>query len=266
MSRKDMVQTMIHKANYHTHTTRCKHANGTDQEYVLAAIEAGYDELAFTDHTPWQLFPNENGYNRMSISEMGDYVASIRHLSTQYSEKISIKLGVEAEYYRDRFDWLMDLKKKYNLDLLVLGNHFRGYESTTTYYGNYKDKTNLYKHYVEDAIDAMATGEYKIFAHPDIFFRTINVVNSLAVDATQQICEAANHYGVALEYNLGGVRYGDHSYPKPEFWEVVAKNKNIAIIGVDAHSPANLLDHETRKQAKIYLNKLGVNLVEKLDL
>ena len=25
--------------NYHTHTTRCRHAQGADEEYVLAAIE-----------------------------------------------------------------------------------------------------------------------------------------------------------------------------------------------------------------------------------
>ena len=28
-------------ANFHTHTSRCNHASGTDREYVEAAIEAG---------------------------------------------------------------------------------------------------------------------------------------------------------------------------------------------------------------------------------
>ena len=41
------------KANYHTHTARCGHATGTDEEYVLAAIEQGFDELVFSDHVPW---------------------------------------------------------------------------------------------------------------------------------------------------------------------------------------------------------------------
>jgi len=40
-------------ANYHTHTMRCKHAVGTDEEYVLEAIKHGYKVLAFTDHSPW---------------------------------------------------------------------------------------------------------------------------------------------------------------------------------------------------------------------
>ena len=33
--------------NYHTHTYRCGHAIGTDEEYVLAAIEKGFKENGF---------------------------------------------------------------------------------------------------------------------------------------------------------------------------------------------------------------------------
>ena len=33
------------KVNFHTHTTRCKHATGEDREYVERAIEAGFDVL-----------------------------------------------------------------------------------------------------------------------------------------------------------------------------------------------------------------------------
>ena len=47
------------KANYHTHTARCGHATGTDEDYVLAAIEQGFDELGFSDHVPW---PYQDGY------------------------------------------------------------------------------------------------------------------------------------------------------------------------------------------------------------
>ena len=42
------------KTNYHTHTTRCHHATGSDEDYVLSAIKGGYQELGFSDHTPWK--------------------------------------------------------------------------------------------------------------------------------------------------------------------------------------------------------------------
>ena len=41
------------KVNLHTHTYRCGHAEGTEEEYVLAAIENGYVKLGFSDHTPF---------------------------------------------------------------------------------------------------------------------------------------------------------------------------------------------------------------------
>ena len=39
--------------NYHTHTYRCHHAIGKEEDYILNAIKAGYTELGFSDHAPW---------------------------------------------------------------------------------------------------------------------------------------------------------------------------------------------------------------------
>ena len=41
------------KRNYHTHTKRCGHAIGEDEEYVVNAIEAGLTDLGFSDHCPY---------------------------------------------------------------------------------------------------------------------------------------------------------------------------------------------------------------------
>lgn len=43
-------------ANYHTHTPRCNHAVGSEEEYVQQALKAGIKILGFSDHTPY-LFP-----------------------------------------------------------------------------------------------------------------------------------------------------------------------------------------------------------------
>ena len=44
-------------ANFHTHTARCRHARGTDREYVESAIRAGISVLGFSDHSPYY-FPD----------------------------------------------------------------------------------------------------------------------------------------------------------------------------------------------------------------
>ena len=43
------------KANYHTHTYRCRHAYGSEREYIEAAIRMGIAELGFSDHVPCPL-------------------------------------------------------------------------------------------------------------------------------------------------------------------------------------------------------------------
>ena len=40
------------KQNLHTHTTRCGHACGTEDEYVRSAIEGGLKTLGFSEHCP----------------------------------------------------------------------------------------------------------------------------------------------------------------------------------------------------------------------
>lgn len=47
-------------ANYHTHTWRCRHADGTEREYVERAIEGGLKILGFSDHSP---YPFPDGYD-----------------------------------------------------------------------------------------------------------------------------------------------------------------------------------------------------------
>ena len=42
------------------------HATGSDEDYVLGAIKGGYQELGFSDHTPWKYHT--------------DYVADMRML------------------------------------------------------------------------------------------------------------------------------------------------------------------------------------------
>ena len=40
----------MRKTNYHTHTARCMHACGSDEDYVRAAIANGYEVLGFSGY------------------------------------------------------------------------------------------------------------------------------------------------------------------------------------------------------------------------
>lgn len=64
-------------ANYHTHTWRCRHADGTEREYVERAIEGGLKILGFSDHSP---YPFPEGYDsgmRMRLDQVEGYVDTV---------------------------------------------------------------------------------------------------------------------------------------------------------------------------------------------
>ncbi|MDP2791052.1 MAG: PHP domain-containing protein [Rectinemataceae bacterium] len=68
--------------NYHTHTFRCRHAEGDVVDYVAAAQKAGLEEIGFSDHCPhpdgrWR-------ENRMDMADLPSYLealAAARHAS-----------------------------------------------------------------------------------------------------------------------------------------------------------------------------------------
>ena len=80
------------KCNFHTHTTRCKHAIGTEREYVENAIKAGYQVLGFSDHAPYP-YPDPEPYyiaHTMKLHELEDYCATVLALREEYKNDIQI--------------------------------------------------------------------------------------------------------------------------------------------------------------------------------
>ena len=67
------------KTNFHTHTFRCNHASGRDEEYVLSAIAGHYQILGFADHCPWPFSGHYRSHMRMDPQGgLQDYLKSIR--------------------------------------------------------------------------------------------------------------------------------------------------------------------------------------------
>ena len=78
------------KANYHTHTSRCHHAEGEDREYIENAIKGGYKVLGFSDHCPWVYRDGFVSGIRMLPSQLDDYFKSLTDLKAEYSSDKNI--------------------------------------------------------------------------------------------------------------------------------------------------------------------------------
>lgn len=248
------------KVNLHTHTSRCLHALGTDEEYVLAALEAGYTTLGFGDHTP---FPYANGYengDKMLVSQLEDYISSVQFLKKKYQGQIEIRMGLECEAVEEFFPFLRQLRDR--MDYLILGNH--GDRRVESFFGRINTPDGL-RHYVETAVKGMETGLFLYLAHPDLMLWRYPAWDAETIRASRDLCREANRLGIPMEYNLRGLSKEPQDcelgYPYPRFWEIAAEENCRAVVGVDAHSPQQLVEADM-ESAFAFLRSLGLEVLE----
>ncbi len=251
-------------ANYHAHTWRCRHAFGTEREYIEEAIKGGIKCFGFSDHIP-QVWPE--GYDsgmRMLLDQLPDYIKTISDLKKEYKNDIEILLGFEAEYYPDYFYKIMDELKKYpEVDYLILGQHFLYNEMGAPASGTSTDDVKLLVQYVNQTIEALETGKFSCFAHPDI----INFTGSdeTYYQAMKHICIKAKEVDVPLEINFLGLM-DERVYPNPKFWKIAGEVGNKVIFGADCHSKEMVINKKAEKLASLLVSKYNLKHIDYLDL
>jgi len=255
------------KANYHTHTPRCHHAAGTEEEYVKAAIEGGFQVLGFSDHTPWPYKSDFISHMRMQPRDLPGYVSTVRALKETWKDQITIHLGLECECYPMYMDWLQELHEQ--MDYLILGAHYLHTDETHPYviYPCKEDK-GMWE-YVEASCEALETGLFAYIAHPDLFMRCRQRWTKECEKASHQLLTVIKKLGLPIEYNLNGLliqqREKETGYPRREFWEFAADYGIPAIIGADAHTPQLLADKTIWNDAHQLLTALGYKICDCLS-
>ena len=249
--------------NYHTHTVRCRHAAGTEEEYILSAIEAGIKVLGFSDHTPF-LFPGDYySTMRMFPDQLEDYVASVLALKEKYKDKIDIRLGLEVEYYPDRMADLFRLIAPYDIEYFILGQHWCGNEQNELYNGRAtEDKVQL-ERYCSQCIEAMETGLFTYFAHPDLIYFTGD--SAFYRQQMERLCRSALDCRMPLEINLAGYLTNRH-YPREDFWEIAGKAGCQVVIGSDAHTPESIVMPTVEAKAMALVEKYDLQLLSSVPL
>lgn len=218
---------------FHVHTYRCLHA-GSEKEidYVQTAIELGAKQIVFTDHAP---FPKNPFNHRMEMSELADYVKILSDLKKQYMEQIDIKIGLEIEFVSKYIEYYRALKEKWNIDILLLGQHF-SLLSDGRYTFELQDKSQEAFYLADDIIKAMETGFFNVLAHPDQIFRRMKKWDFDTEKISKEIKDCAIQTGIILEQNISNMfeKKRKNLY-RTEFWTGLSDELKT-IYGVDAHS------------------------------
>ncbi len=250
--------------NYHTHTYRCGHAKGEDEEYVLRAIEGGIKHMGFSDHAPF-LFPD--GYEigcHMQMADAKEYFEGINALRKKYADKIDIAIGFEMEYMPSYFDKMLENAKNIGAEYLILGQHYiaDGHPNEIGC-GSVGESAELLRTYVNSVCNGIKSGAFSYVAHPDMvkFIGDDEIYRS----EMKKICLCSLENNIPVEINFLGIREG-RFYPNPRFWEIAKEVGCPVTFGLDAHTPKGAYDADSLKVAEWFVRKYKLNYIGKPDI
>lgn len=242
-------------ANYHTHTIRCHHAQGSEREYIEKAISEGFKILGFSDHVP---LPFKSPI-RMDMDEIEDYVGTLLKLKEEYKDRIDILIGYEVEYTTAYFEKMYNEITKYHLDYLIQGQHFVPDEIHGYYCGEPTSDESRLRRYVDFTIEGMKTGIFTYLAHPDL-------INFKGDDVTylrhmERLIAAAIDLDIPLEVNMYG--FDDRrNYPYDVFFKTASKMGAKFVVGCDAHRPGLVVQPENLEGFSGFLKNNDIKITD----
>ncbi len=251
-------------SNYHSHTKWCRHGKGEIEEYIKEAINNGIKIYGISEHIPYK-----NHYSsRIEYEELEEFMKELEFYKEKYKDKITILKALECEYFEQYHDYYLELKEKYNLDYLILGQHFKGIkqiEGENKLYGDFffnKTHEEL-EDYKNALIKGVNSGLFLIIAHPDVYLNDFPFDKKAQQIANEifKICENSN---VILEINVNGFR-NKRGYPNWSFWEE-SKNYNLKyVVNSDCHFLEHVYDQSVKDVYK-KLDDMNIEVLDKIDL
>ena len=252
--------------NYHTHTFRCKHADGDVIDYAREAQKRGLSVLGMTDHTA---LPDDKWLGmRMAYSELVDYIEAIEQAQAEFPD-LEILKGMECEWMPEYHAYFRDeLLGEHEFDYLILGCHFFPYkgEWLSSHY-QLTDADRL-RSYTDFLITSMESGLFAFTAHPDLFGLSYLCWDENTVAASRDILSAAEELGMILEFNGYGLskRIIDTpqgvrvAYPWQPFWEMAVDYDISVVVNSDSHSPEGVAFSVAEGMEKV--KELGLKLAD----
>jgi histidinol-phosphatase (PHP family) len=234
-------------ANLHTHTCRCKHAQGAVADYCTAAAAAGLSVLGISDHAA---LPDNRWLGvRMHSSDLPEYCREIDAAQQAFPDLTVLK-AMECDidpayepYYRD------ELLGRLGFDYLIGAVHWFPYQGQwVSAHSGTRDAATL-RAYTDWVIEGMRCGLFAFVAHPDVFGCSYPRWDRDAESCSRDLLRAAAALRMPLEINGYGLRKPQVEtpdgrrpmYPWRRFWELAREYDVEVVIASDAHEPWNVV-------------------------
>ena len=230
-------------ADYHSHTPLCRHASGTPEAYVDAAVAAGLSEFGISDHAPQVPEPFDDW--RMEVAELPFYFDWIARARAHAAGRIPVRAGLECDWLPGNEAWIEDLAGRYEWDYLIGSIHYLDDWDfdNPKWLGRWveTDLDDLWERYWQAYAGMAASGLFDILAHPDLVKKFAYRPPGDLARYYEPAVEAIAACGAAIEINTAGWHKPcAEAYPAPEFLRLAASAGVPVVLSSDAHAPGEV--------------------------
>lgn len=238
--------------DYHIHTVRCKHAEGTMEQYVQAAIAAGLTEIGFSDHLPLPM-AGPSPWNMLG-DELPQYVRDVLDLRRRFPN-ITIRLGVEMDYFEGCEAPLRRLIESQAFDYVIGSVHYLPAgsikadppEPAAMFCVDAPSQLDEWKrHRVDDVyrahigqLEKMArSGLCQVVGHCDLPKKFGFRHSPGVLEDYRRLARTLAERGLICEINTAGLRKPvGEMYPSLDILKIMRRSGVGVTLGSDAHKP-----------------------------
>ncbi len=230
-----------YRQDYHVHTRFSLDSEASMATACQAAMAAGIQEIAFTDHLDFG--PDDSpGYFRKL-----EYLAAIEGCRVRYGDQLTVRAGVEVgepHIFAERAFGIIDGQ---DFDIVLGSAHYAMGMQAAWMEGFFEQPLReAYRSYFKQVVGLAAEGDFDVLAHIDLVKRDARnfgraydgpePYGDMIRTALRSIVER----GKGIELNTSPLRHGQPA-PCPSL-EILRWYRElggeILTIGSDAHSPA----------------------------
>ncbi|SDM37134.1 histidinol-phosphatase [Bacillus sp. OK048] len=242
----------------HTHHDRCGHARGSIRDYIEAAIGKGLSIIGISDHTPYFSNREDHPYPHLAMAtgKFPEYIAEVLQLKQEYSGKIEVLLGIEADFfpedvkkYRRQFD-------QYPFDYIIGSvHHVDGVSifNKTRWDGlSSEEKVRTKELYYSLIEQSARSGLFQILGHIDAMKGYYPEFSAIQTQIVEQTLKVIAQCDSVIEINTSGkTKYVGGWYPADDILEKALFHGVKVTYGSDAHDP-----HRVGDEFEIVQNRL----------
>jgi histidinol-phosphatase (PHP family) len=222
------------------HTPLCRHATGEPVDYARRALELGFAEIGFSDHSPMRQDDFDDW--RMRFDQLGEYVEKVRKAQKDFPQ-LKIRLALEVDYLPGQEDWIRQLAAAQPWDYFIGSVH---YVSDSWAVDNphkisewkNRDPWEVWSVYFERLTKAAETGLFEIIGHADLPKKFGHRPARDCTPLYETFLNAARKHHCALDVNTAGLRKDcQEIYPSRQILELAFQKGVPITFGSDAHAP-----------------------------